>query len=271
MTHEVEYQDADDRHAAASRRVDIIVSGAGASGLITALALGRAGYSVLCAGVSDIRPTGRTVALFEGSLRFLKELGVWDTLEAVAQPIRAIEIIDDTGARLSAPALTLDASEIGLSALGANIETDRLIAVLRTAAADLPTVELTGTALADIRIDEDAVTAIDGGGIVYTASLMVAADGRNSPTRQAARIGSRTWTYPQVAITGVLGHRKAHHERSTEFHTRGGPCTLVPLQGHSGAPASLIPGMVDEPGRRRATACARRRRIGERAAAIKPA
>ena len=210
---------------------DIIVAGAGATGLAPPIPLGRAGYPVTCAGVSDTRPTGRTVALFEGSLRFLRSIGVGDRLEAVAQRIRSIDIIDDTGARIMAPPLTLEASEIGLKALGANIETDKLIALLRDEAAAMPNVRLTGETLRDIVIDEDAVRACDASGRTFTAGLIAAADGRRSPTRLAARIGARTWTYPQIAITGFIGHRRPHGERSVEYHTRGGPCTLVPLRG----------------------------------------
>ncbi len=235
MTHERSVRDEGlfgaDAPAVEARTIkaDIILSGAGATGLAAALALGRAGYTVICAGVPDTRATGRTVALFEGSLRFLRSIGI--RVEPVAQRIKAIDIIDDTGARIAAPTLTLDASEIGLDALGANIETDKLIALLRDEAAAMPNVHLTGAPLRNIVIDEDAVRAGDTGGGTYTASLIAAADGRRSPTRLAAKIGARTWSYPQVAITALISHRRPHGERSVEYHTRGGPCTLVPLRG----------------------------------------
>ncbi len=221
---------------------DIVVSGAGATGLAAALALGRAGHTVVCAGVSDMRSSGRTVALFEGSLRFLRSIGVGDRLERVAQRIRSIEIVDDTGARVAAPPLSLDASEIGLDALGANIETDKLIALLRDEAAAMPNVHLTDAPLRGITLDEDAVRASDAMGRTFTASLIAAADGRRSPTRSAAKIAARTWTYPQVAITALVSHRKPHGDRSFEFHTRGGPCTLVPLGGAADHPhrSSLV-------------------------------
>ena len=118
--------------------VDIIVSGAGASGLAAAIALSKAGFSVVCAGQSDTRPNGRTVALFEGSLRHLKAMGVWDRLAPDAQPIRAIRMVDDTGVRIPVPPLTLEASEIGLKALGANVENDKLVAALLAEAEALP-------------------------------------------------------------------------------------------------------------------------------------
>ncbi len=221
--------------------VDIIVSGAGASGLAATIAFAKAGFSVVCAGSSETRPNGRTVALFEGSLRHLRAMGVWGTFEPDAQPIRAIRMIDDTGVRIPVPPLTLEAHEIGLQALGANVENDKLVAGLLAAAQALPNVRLTGANLADITFEDDRVTAHDGSGTI-SARLLVAADGKNSPARIAAGIGARAWTYKQVALTALLSHRKPHGNLSTEFHTRGGPCTLVPLRATDAHPhrSSLV-------------------------------
>ncbi len=221
---------------------DIIVSGAGAAGLAATIALARAGFTVLCAGKSDATPNGRTVALFEGSLRFLREIGVWHRFAEEAQMIRAIRLIDDTGLRLPVPPLTLEASEIELAALGANIENHRLVAGLLAEANAQPNATLTGTFLADIAYEPDRVSVHDTKGHAATARLLVAADGRKSPARVAAGIGARAWSYPQVALTAILGHRKPHEGMSTEFHTRGGPCTLVPLQGTAEHPhrSSLV-------------------------------
>ena len=48
----------------------------------------------------------------------------------------------------------------------------------------------------------------------------------------------RDWTYPQSAITTILAHERPHRDVSTEFHTRSGPFTLVPLPG--GHRSSLV-------------------------------
>ena len=209
--------------------VDILVSGAGASGLAAAIALAKARFTVVCAGTSDTKPNGRTVALFEGSLRHLKAMGVWDRFEPDAQPIRAIRMVDDTGVRIPVPPLTLEAQEIGLAALGANLENDKLVAGLLAEARAHPGVRLTGGNLADIAFEEGCVTARAGASTI-SARLLVAADGKKSPARIAAGIGARAWTYKQVALTALLSHRKPHNNLSVEFHTRGGPCTLVPLR-----------------------------------------
>ena len=181
------------------------------------------------------------------------KLGVWDRVGAGAQPIRAIRMVDDTGLRLPIPPLTLEAAEIDLAALGSNIENDRLVAGLLAEARALPGVTLTGRFLSDIGYADVCVDASDAEGAHYRAKLLVAADGRKSPARVAAGIGARAWTYPQVAITALLGHRKPHNGLSTEFHTRGGPCTLVPLAGTDAHPhrSSLVWLMIPREGERR--------------------
>ena len=68
-------------------------------------------------------------------------------------------------------------------------------------------------------------------------------------------IATREWSYPQVALTALLSHDRPHREVSTEFHTRQGPFTLVPLPGKPGAPhrSSLVWMMDPREARRRQT------------------
>lgn len=212
---------------------DIVVSGAGAAGLTAAIALARSGFSVVCAGKSDVRPTGRTVALFEGSLRFLRAVGLWQQFEDEAQPIRSIRLIDDTGLRVPVPSLTLDAGEIDLEALGANVQNDKLVSGLLAIARSTANLTLTDAILTRFSIGEHGAVVIDEKDRRFAAPLLIAADGRKSPARAAAGIGARAWSYQQVAMSGFLHHTKPHGNRSVEFHTRNGPCTLVPLAGTS--------------------------------------
>ncbi len=65
----------------------------------------------------------------------------------------------------------------------------------------------------------------------------------------------RTHRYPQTALTTLLTHRLPHRDYSTEFHTRQGPFTLVPLPPGEAAPnrSSLVWVMSDAEARRRET------------------
>ena len=58
----------------AETQADILVAGAGAAGLSTAIALAQAGFSVVCVGHVDTSANGRTVALLKPRCAFIRRL-----------------------------------------------------------------------------------------------------------------------------------------------------------------------------------------------------
>jgi len=214
---------------------DIIVAGAGAAGLSAAIALADAGFQTICIGSLDNKANGRTVALFEGSLRFYRSLGLWEDFSRFACPIEQITMIDDTGSVFDAGPVQFSAREIGLSAFGANIENDRLVERLLETARRQSGLTLHDDLIVDVTYEPDKVVVKTKAGLSFEAKLIVAADGRKSLCRQKAGIGARSWAYPQSALTVLLAHEKPHRQTSVEFHTRVGPCTLVPLSATQNA------------------------------------
>ncbi len=226
----------------AADETDILVVGAGAAGLSAGVALARADFQVIASGALDTVGNGRTVALFEGSLRFLRALELWPKLADLAAKIEAIEMIDASGARIPIPRILFSAADVGLPALGANIETDRLVGRLAEIARETPNLRLETEMLTDISREDKRLRATFASGRNVNVKLIVGADGQRSTVRAKARIGARRWTYPQVAVTALAAHAKPHNDKSVEFHTRNGPCTLVPLIAGEGAPhrSSLV-------------------------------
>jgi 2-octaprenyl-6-methoxyphenol hydroxylase len=235
------------------RSADILVIGTGAAGLSAAIALAKAGLSVIAVGAIEQFRSGRTVALFEASLRFYDALGLWPQLEDCAQKITTIRMVDATGVRMPIPPIVFSASEIGLPAFGENISNDDLSARLAAIAGETPGLSVEDERLIDIVHDSESVTAIFESGRRVAARLIVAADGQRSTVRAKARIGARRWSYPQVAVTALTTHEKPHNGVSIEFHTRSGPCTLVPLPPTESAPnrSSLVWLMTKEDAARR--------------------
>ncbi|MGB6657136.1 MAG: FAD-dependent monooxygenase [Methylovirgula sp.] len=214
---------------------DILVVGTGAAGLAAAIALARSSFRVIASGALDTVSNGRTVALFEGSLRFLRALNLWPRLSDLAAEIKSIEMIDASGSRVPIPRIVFSADDVGLQALGANIEIDRLVARLAAVAREIQNLSLETHLLTEIDDQGDHIRATLTSGRRIDAKLVVAADGQRSTVRAKARIGTRRWTYPQVALTALTVHEKSHGNRSVEFHTPSGPCTLVPLVARDGA------------------------------------
>lgn len=210
---------------------NIAVVGAGAVGLSAALAFARDGFRTVLVGGLDARRDGRTVALLNGSVRFLEALGAWPRIVAEAAPLETMRIIDDTGSLFRPPPASFRAGEIGLDAFGWNVENATLVEKLAEAAQDCENLTHVPEFATGFEADETGATLTLAEGGTIRASLVVAADGRNSKLRQIAGIDTQTWSYPQSAVTAILAHDRDHRETSTEFHTRYGPFTLVPLPG----------------------------------------
>jgi len=210
---------------------DIAIVGAGAVGLSAAMAFARDGYRTVLIGGLDVRRDGRTVALLHGSVRFLEALGVWPRLAPASAPLEVMRIVDDTGSLFRPPPVSFSCREIDLDAFGWNIENVTLVETLAEAARSHENLTMVAQQAAGFEAREMQAIITLADGATVRASLVVAADGRNSKLRQIAGIGVRTWSYPQSALTTILAHERDHREASTEFHTRYGPFTLVPLPG----------------------------------------
>src|SRR3984957_16363435 len=116
---------------------DILIAGAGLAGLTAAYGMARAGFDVACCGAAERTGRGRTVALLNQSVAFLKSLGVWADLEARAAPLRSLRLIDDTGAFFPPRPVEFHAAEFSLDAFGWNIENDLMAEALAAKVAQI--------------------------------------------------------------------------------------------------------------------------------------
>ena len=233
--------------------LDVLIAGAGLAGLTAAFGMAKAGFAVVCCGAAERTGRGRTVALLDQSVAFLDSLGLWASLQSRAAPLRSLRLIDDTGTLFPPRPAEFHAAEMGLDAFGWNIENDLMAEALAASVAEIPGVERAATGIAAYEFSAEAVRARLGDGREIVARLAIGADGRDSKARRAAGLAARAHRYPQTALTAHLAHRLPHDDFSTEFHTRGGPFTLVPLPASATAPnrSSLVWVMSEQEARRR--------------------
>jgi 2-octaprenyl-6-methoxyphenol hydroxylase len=220
-----------EKYGSSNEAPSAIVVGGGPVGLTTAITLADGGIDTVLVGKRPERPDNRTSFLVAGSVTALATLGAWRLCEAQAAPLKTMRIVDDTGRLWRAPEVKFEAQEIGLDAFGYNIENRHLAAALEQFASTFANLRIVEAEVDAIEFGVDSAAVALKSGTRWQAPLVIGADGRRSLCRAAAGIGLEERDCAQVALTVSFKHTLAHRDASTEFHTAGGPFTLVPLPG----------------------------------------
>lgn len=228
---------------------DIFVSGGGLAGLIATCAFAAKGYSVLCVDptapvtdTADPKADRRSTAFLQPARATLETAGIWDRLNAHAAPLQIMRLADAGGTENEIRYVAdFDARDVSDLPFGWNFPNWLLRREILTVLDTLPNAQFragVGTKRVLTRDTQALITLTDGTQI--SADLIVAADGRSSPIREAAGIGVQTWRYGQKGMVFTVSHPIPHENVSTEIHRTGGPFTLVPLPDQNGAHQSAI-------------------------------
>jgi len=172
---------------------------------------------------------GRTTAVAYGSQQVLSGIGLWEALAPEAEPIREIRVADGNSPLF----LHYDHRALGDAPLGYIVENRLLRRALFARAQALDTLTLLAP------LDVVGCETADGAarlrlsdGRSLRASLVIGADGRNSPLREAAGVRSFRKTYGQTAIVCTVRHALPHHGVAVEHFRSAGPFAILPMRNN---------------------------------------
>ena len=180
---------------------------------------------------------GRAYAVAAGSRALLQEAGVWDLLPQPSGPIQGIRVSDGRiGRPASSMFLHFDTEEAGAGPFGWMVEARSLRVALNARLHALPTLHLFAPAEAAVTRTPEGATVQVAGGPTFAARLVVAAEGRASPLREAAGIPVTRAAYNQRGIVCAIAHARPHNGIALEHFLPSGPFAQLPMAPTEGHP-----------------------------------
>lgn len=216
-------------------RRDIVILGGGLVGMTLALAAARAGITshvVDRADPADLTAAGadgRASAISTASWNLFTNIGIAERLEPLGCPIESIAVTD--GMKPGRIDFRPKPDEGSLGRMFANRD---LRLALFDAAREEQRIAWHVRAEPVLRErGEHGVSVTLADGRVLTGSLLVAAEGRQSPTREEAGFSLARWDYRHRAIVTALTHEKPHDNVAWEIFYPDGPFALLPLSDNA--------------------------------------
>jgi 2-octaprenyl-6-methoxyphenol hydroxylase len=264
-----------------SDTIELLIAGGGLNGMLLGIACADAGLRVAVVDRQDPATMlgeafdGRTTAVAYGSKLVLDGVGLWPMIAGEAEPIREIRVADDNSPLfLHYDHKELDTGNSNDTPLGYIVENRVLRRALFERARALPSFallapRLVGTVTAD---DSGAVATLGDATRIHTR-LVAAADGKDSPLRQAAGIRTVEWRYKQIGIVTTVAHERPHAGIAVEHFLPAGPFAILPMTGNRSSivwteDAALAPHLVKLPDAQFAAEL--RARFGDFLGAIEP-
>ncbi|AKH44256.1 2-octaprenyl-6-methoxyphenol hydroxylase [Altererythrobacter atlanticus] len=228
---------------------ELLILGGGLVGMTLALAAARKGLSSHVVDMADPAALtadgfdGRASAISTASWNLFSNIGLADRLKSQGCPISAIAVSDGLK-----PGRLDFQPEPHEGALGFMFSNLTLRKALFEAAEKEELISWNAPArVVERHRGEHGVSAVLDDGQVLEASLMIAAEGRRSPTRDEAGLALARWDYSHRALIAGIDHEKPHDNVAWEIFYPAGPFALLPmLDGPEGQHRSALVWTVAE-------------------------
>ena len=210
---------------------DILIVGAGLTGLMTAYSLSKLGINIaLIDKFNFLKQKNnkfdlRTTAISEGSKEFFKSIGIWSEINKESEPIRDIRVIDRNNndiINFSNKNIKSNLGYIARNTFVKNIILEKI------------------TKIKNIKlIKEDQVKKIfyqgdyicaNTNNFNLKAKLFLAADGKNSFIRNYSKMKMYKKNYKHSALVLNFHHSKSHKNIAHEIFLKNGPLAILPMK-----------------------------------------
>jgi 2-octaprenyl-6-methoxyphenol hydroxylase len=215
---------------------DLVIAGAGASGLALAAAVKQAmsgGVSIALVDPAPPPAAGaarlRAVAIADGPRRLIEGIGAWEAIEPKAQAILKMAIMDGQARDAVRPThLNFEAKSSGpLAHMAFNDDVVGALAAL----CDRLEVQRLSASVARWSPGKGVATLGLSDGRSLRARLAVAADGARSKLGALAGVATIGWDYDQAGIVATVAHERDHEGRAEQHFLPAGPFAILPLPG----------------------------------------
>jgi 2-octaprenyl-6-methoxyphenol hydroxylase len=248
------------------QQVNVLIGGAGFAGLTLAIALKQALGPSFAVTVADPalgrRPVDtRASAIVAAARRLFETIGVWKTIAEDAQPILDMRITDSRLSDAVRPVFLTFDGEVGPGEPFAHmVENGPLLTALLDKAREQG-VDLRAVAVQDFDVVGDRINvrldpapahsrasgnpdplapaspgsppargrATGEDDVLFSARLLIAADGAQSRIRARAGIATHGWGYGQSSIAATVSHERDHNGCAQEHFLPAGPFAILPL------------------------------------------
>jgi 2-octaprenyl-6-methoxyphenol hydroxylase len=210
---------------------DLVILGGGLVGMTLALAAARQGITShvidkatpeeLTAEGTD----GRASAISTASWNLFCNIGLEERLKPLGCPIESIAVTDGMK-----PGRIDFKPEPGDGTLGRMYPNrDIRLALFEAARAEPAIAWSSGVEPTARERGEHGVAVTLSDGRTVEGSLLIGAEGRQSPTRKEAGLSSARWDYSHRAFVTAITHEKPHDGVAWEIFYPAGPLALLPL------------------------------------------
>ncbi|MDD9331902.1 MAG: 2-octaprenyl-6-methoxyphenyl hydroxylase [Wolbachia sp.] len=208
---------------------DVIISGGGLLGLITAIGMSDNSISVAVIE-KNVLPhaidDNRAFAISQGSKKVLEKLGIWQFIESEAEPILDICILDGN----SHITVHYDHKIVGEEPMGYVIDNVTIWSAINNNFLNKLNIYSLNS-YKTVSCDSGYVEVILDNDQELISSLLICAEGKHSKLPELFSIPTIKFNYKQNSIVCNVKHELHHQNLAVERFFSGGPFAILPMKG----------------------------------------